>query len=64
MSDLVEDLRRLALDDVACPAHCDTEIEAANEIERLRAALEEIAECEIGFEGQVARKALNPDERG
>ena len=32
------------------------------ENKRLRVALEEIAECEIGFEGQVARKALNPDK--
>ena len=35
---------------------------ALNEIERLRAALEEIAEYELGYEGQVARKALNPDD--
>lgn len=34
------------------------------ELKRYREALEEIAECELGFEGQVARKALGKPEPG
>ena len=66
MSDLVEHLR--GLDNSLLP-HDTILREAADEIERLRAALEEIAanmpnHVNIGEARKIARKALNPDERG
>ena len=56
--------KRWCLDaaDALEPCQVESEVRRKDAI-RYRKALKEIAECEMGFEGQVARKALeNNDE--
>ncbi len=67
MSDLVERLKALGL---SGKGNSQTAYAAATEIEqlraevaKLRAALEEIVECEAGYATRIARAALNEETK-